>query len=120
MAKSYEELKQFIAKGRGYKIGSRTIKNNTEVIDRGDHIAVRLHRTDVVKVYPDGTYQLYAGGWHTVTTKQRINEFSPANVYQQDWCWYVNNNDTLFEEGIRVDSRGKVIDDRTILHLQEG
>lgn len=107
MAKSYEDLKAFLSKGRNKT--QRTIANNTLCYDRGDHIAIRLHCTDVVKVYPDGTYVLNSGGWQTVTTKQRINTFSPANVYQKDWTWYLWPGDTLFEDGIRVNSSGKVV-----------
>lgn len=43
-------------------------------------MAVRLHNTDVVTYHPDGTATLYTGGWMTVTTKDRINAWSPARV----------------------------------------
>jgi hypothetical protein len=117
MAKSYSDLKAFIAKGRNKT--ERRIANNTLVIDKGTHVAIRLHNTDIVEVYPDGTYVLDSGGWHTVTTKQRINTFAPVNLYQKDWTWYLWPGDTLFEDGIRVNSSGKVLDGRTILHLKE-
>jgi hypothetical protein len=107
MAKSYEYWKEFIAKGRNKH--SRKVANNTDVIDRGDHVAIRLHNTDVVEVYPDGTYVLDSGGWHTVTTKQRINEYSPANVYQKDWNWYLWPGDKEFSDNMRVDSTGKPV-----------
>ena len=62
---------------------SRRIAHNTYVERRpsGD-IAVRLHRTDVVTYAHDapGVLYLRADGWVTVTTADRMNEFTPDGV----------------------------------------
>jgi len=60
---------------------SRKVANNTYLERRpeGD-IAVRLHATDVVTFHPDGTATLNSGGWLTVTTKSRINDYLPGGI----------------------------------------
>jgi len=69
----------------------RNIANNTTLVRRGDSIAVRLHSTDVVTYFKDGTIGLHSGGYQTVTTKDRMKRFTPdgVTVYQQDYVWYV-------------------------------
>ena len=54
---------------------SRPIENNTRIEQRGEDYAVRLHETDVVTFHMDGSVTLDSGGWLTVTTKARMNEF---------------------------------------------
>ena len=69
----------------------RKITNNTWLERRGpDEIAVRLHATDVVTYYADGSIRLNTGGWFTVTTKARINEFSPFSVSSNRGEWNVS------------------------------
>lgn len=91
----------------------KKIANNTylERLPSGS-IGVKLHATYVVVIHADGTYTLNSGGWRTVTTKSRINQFSPAYVYQDDGEWYVNDggfgNRVAFEDGMRVRPGGVV------------
>jgi hypothetical protein len=68
----------------------RKVANNTWLERRpnGD-IGVRLHETDVVTYSPDGSITLDTGGWFTVTTKARINEFTPFVVGSNRGEWYV-------------------------------
>jgi hypothetical protein len=42
---------------------------------------IRLYSTVVVKIWPGDIYQVFMGGWNTVTTKDRIATFSPIHVY---------------------------------------
>lgn len=87
---------------------SRKVDNNTYmVINDDDSIGIRLHDTQVVVFYP--TYaQLFTGGWHTPTTKDRINNFAPCNVSQKNNIWYIEDS-ILFYEGIKVDYSGQVM-----------
>lgn len=74
-----------------------------------DTFGVRLHNTYVVEIHRDGTYTLDSGGWYTVTTKDRINRYSPARVYQRNFGWYfaqAGDGRVEFENGIRVDASG--------------
>ncbi len=105
MALTYTNAVALLARGRN---GQKKLGNNT-VLHRIDDntLAVRLHRTDVVKLHSDGTYTLDSGGWRTVTTKARINEYSPARLYQSNNIWYVG--DAVYHDGIKVDASGKPI-----------
>lgn len=88
----------------------RKLANNTYVRRLPDDtIAIRLHDTDIVIVHPDDTFMLDSGGWRTYTTKDRINKFSPARVYQERNHWYVWPGPTPFFDGIIVDMMGKPI-----------
>jgi hypothetical protein len=56
----------------------RKLQNNT-YLERRDNgaIAVRLHATDVLSFFKDGSIQICTGGWHTITTVDRINSYIP-------------------------------------------
>jgi hypothetical protein len=60
-----------------------------------------LHGTNVVVIYPDDTVMLNSGGWHTHTTKKRINQYSPVQVYQKNYEWYLKDG-TPFEDRMVV------------------
>lgn len=89
--KTYQELDEFISKGRHPRDG-RTLQNNTQAVRlSGGAIAVRLHSTDVLTFNQDGTVVLDSGGWLTYTTKDRINTYLPRDwsLYQERGSWYV-------------------------------
>lgn len=83
----------------------RKVGNNTyaEILN-DDTVAIKLHNTYVVKIHADGTYTLNSGGWQTVTTKDRINQYSPVRVYQEKYQWFVtiNNKPYPFIDGMVV------------------
>jgi hypothetical protein len=57
----------------------RKLANNTHLVRRDtDEIAVRLHATDVLTFFADGRIRVNTGGYHTVTTVDRINAFLPG------------------------------------------
>lgn len=76
-SRKYAELD---AKLTGRCSQSRKVANNTYLERRGNDIAVRLHATDVVTFHADGTATLDSGGWLTVTTKARMNEYLPGGI----------------------------------------
>jgi hypothetical protein len=79
---------------------SRKVENNTYLHQLEDgSIGVKLHETDVVIYRQDGTIQLNTGGWETVTTKARLNDYSPVGIYQKKRVWFV----TRFENGQHVE-----------------
>lgn len=84
--------------------GFRRLHRNTTLERRGDAFAICLHQTDVVTIRSDGTYVLRNGGWQTTTTKRRINQYSPARIYQKDFVWYVATaeGEVEFTEGMEV------------------
>ena len=78
----------------GRNQASRKIGNNTYAERRGECIAVRLHATDILTFSPDGSVRYDSGGWQTVTTKARMNEFGPAGVSisQHQGLWTVHSD----------------------------
>ena len=84
----YSEAKSLLETAKN-KLNGKPIANNTRLYERGDSIAVRLHNTDVVTIHPNNTWTLRSGGWRSVTTKERINRFSPARVCSVDGEWKV-------------------------------
>lgn len=105
---SYEEARETL-KGRD----SRTIANNTTLADLGDCIGLRLHSTYVVRFFQDGRISLHTGGWHTVTTKDRLNRVARAHgwsVYAKDRVWYIRRQrgaEYEFEDGFIIPARPK-------------
>jgi len=89
------------------KDAGKPIGNNTRLMKRGNDFAIRLHETDVVTIHENDTYTLKTDGWYTVTTKDRINRYSPAHVAQMNWLWYCNG--VRFYEGMTLDKHGHVV-----------
>lgn len=88
--------------------GQKKVANNTWLIRIGEYcIGLKLHNTFVVNYYPRFC-TLHTGGWKTHTTKDRLNDFSPANIYQLDGEWYLSHITEEerwheeFVEGMRV------------------
>jgi hypothetical protein len=77
---------------------TRKVGNNTYAYIQADgSVAIELHGTNVVVIYPDDSVMLNSGGWRTVTTKKRINQYSPVKVYQKNHEWYLQDG-TEFED----------------------
>ena len=87
---------------------SRKLANNTYLVRRGGKIAVQLHATDVVTFHPDGAFTLTTGGYDTMTTRDRLNNYSPAQVYRLkgDTFASVNGKSYRFHDGITFGPRG--------------
>ncbi len=100
---TYTEAREAL-KGRA----SRTIANNTFLARDGEDIALYLHRTPVVTFKADGSIVLNTGGWHTVTTKDRLNRVARAhgwNLYADKRVWYVAHRSGAkfeFEDGFTI------------------
>ena len=87
-------------------------KGNTTVTEDDNWVTVTLHSTAVVLLdRTNNIVYLTSGGWHTVTTKQRINQASREynlglHVYQKNWDWYVAlpGGDTVdFTDNMAID-----------------
>ena len=95
---------------------SRKMGNNT-YLQRRDYakseayaIALLYHSTDVVTWHSDGRIELFSGGWHTFTTKERINWYLPGVLYQKRGQWIVTHGGTeyLFADGMTLYPDGRV------------
>jgi hypothetical protein len=108
LVKSFAEAEEYLSKGRNKN--DRPLENNTRLIRHNNgEIAVRLHNTDVVIYNQRGRIRLNSGGWRTVTTKDRINRYSPVNVYSNRGVWFVNSDITEFYDGLVVDNAGSLL-----------
>lgn len=88
----------------------RKLSNNTYLCRRTDSIALQYHATDVLTWNSDGSVTLDSGGWLTLTTKQRLNEFGPARVHQDKGRWYVSygGETYAYADGMTLHSDGSV------------
>jgi hypothetical protein len=94
----------------------RLANNTVRYIATDGSTRTRLHGTDIV-VQKGDVYTLSSGGWRTVTTKDRLSNFSPAHVYASKGAWYVytpghtNGQPPVpFFDGMRVDGDGNTLD----------
>lgn len=105
--KTANEWREYIDAGRS-KI-YRKIAGNTTVRKIDDGVAIKLHETDIVTILDNGRTILNTGGWQTVTTKERINRYTKARIYQRASVWYISDktgNDSLFYDGMRISANG--------------
>ena len=63
-----------------------------------DTIVVTYHGTPVVYQRRDGTFILDGSAYRSVTTKERMNAFSPARISQVEGEWY--NHGQLLHYGL--------------------
>jgi hypothetical protein len=73
-------------------LSSKKVANNTRLTEyiNGDKV-LRLHNTDIIK-WQAGRIVLNSGGWKTITTKSRFNQFlgdSGFKVYQEKNVWWI-------------------------------
>lgn len=95
---SYADAAAFMAAHRDRRTDTAKLAHNTVVrVVEGNKIgedgyAIRLHSTDIVTFYKDGSVKLDSGGWQTVTTKARMNEIlQPMGITidQKKSVWYL-------------------------------
>lgn len=79
-------------------------KTATTVATHDGFTRVTYHST-VVVTFNDAQFSLNSGGWHTATTKTRMNQASHQfglgyTVFQRDGHWFVNyrGQDTPFTD----------------------
>lgn len=70
-------------------------------------IYVLFHRTRIVTFNESGIMFYHSGGFRTVTTKERINRYLPAehSLYQRKHVWRVKGPDGIehdFQDGMMV------------------
>jgi len=102
---------------------SRKVGNNTYLVRHsgvpGDSIHLKLHDTYIVTWYADGHVELNSGGWRTVTTKARLNEYLEGgySISQVKGQWYlsryrgngVHEDVCMFEDGVTIAEDGETV-----------
>lgn len=89
---------------------SRKVANNTvEIYYEDGSRAIRLHDTDIVTF--DGNKIIFdSGGWRTNTTKERMTQFSPFFMRQEDGVWYINGH--YYYDRITLDHQGNLLSEK--------
>jgi len=89
----------------------RKLANNTYAERReSGAIAIRLHNTDILTFNQDGSIVATTGGWKTVTTKARLNEYLSCRISQERGKWSVHHNGKTveFADGITFHADGSI------------
>jgi hypothetical protein len=113
---------------------SRKVGNNTYLIRNSrvpwDSIHLKLHNTYIITWYADGRTELNSGGWRTVTTKARMNEYLEGyGISQVRGQWYVGHinpnthgewiEDCLYDDGIVFNPDGTITGGEPIAKVRE-
>lgn len=113
---TYEDALNILNNGKTAKSRiTRKIAPNTFLVTLGDALGVQLHDTIIVKLFANGEVRLNSGGWQTVTTKQRINRFSPFRIKQVKGLWSVwsrgegNTFVGLYRDFMHLNHKGQVL-----------
>lgn len=90
-------------------LSSKLVKNNTRLtIYKNGDITVKLHSTDIIK-HIGNKIILNSGGWDTMTTRARFNQFLPDNIRiaRIKGITYVIKDDVKieFKDGIELKAR---------------
>jgi hypothetical protein len=78
-------------------------------------IAVRYQRTDVVTYREDGSIVLNSDGYHTLTTRQRINEYAPIKTWSERGVMFIGQGypwrqpGSPYVDGIVISADGSLI-----------
>lgn len=116
---NYGQAKAELARSRS---GTRVLHRNlrTTLREENGAIIMRLVDTDIITWHPDGRIVLNTGGWHTVTTKRRMNYYiDDAVIYQEKNVWYLAprtapgkaynwDHPIFFAEGITLHADGTI------------
>lgn len=90
---NYASAVELLGQRPSKKVGPNTYLH--WVSDRQISVAILFHSTDIIKFYPNGDTELNSGGWHTVTTKARMNKFLEEwSIRQEHWVWFVSRTST--------------------------
>jgi hypothetical protein len=105
MKLTYANCQEILAKR-----DSKKLANNTYLYRSDNVFRVKLHNTDVITIHDDNTQTLQSGGYLTKTTKDRLNSFSFASIFQKRGLWFFNNSEAAFYDGVKVNMFGEIVE----------
>lgn len=111
---TYERAKSLFDTARNPDAGKPLGERGTILRKEKNDYVVSYHGTPVVTIHPDGTYTLRVDGWHTLTTRKRINDYSPARVCAKRGVTYIRvgadwDNVVPMPDGAKVRQDGTLI-----------
>jgi hypothetical protein len=109
----YHAIAQKINEARGSKV---KLANETYArFLSGNKIVISLFGNDIIKITPDGVYELNNCDYPTNTTHQRFSSMTPVIVKMVKGEPVVDSADGTvpFFNGIKVDAAGRVLNGKT-------
>ncbi len=107
--RSYEEAAATLGTRFFKYVGYNTELRNRNAYFEAPTIALTLHGTIIV-AYQENTWSLYAGGYFTQTTKNRMSQALPVGIrlWSKEGRWYVGYEDVChtFAEGMKITKVG--------------
>jgi len=112
----YVHFKGLLETPTAKRYGYRKLMRNT-YLEWGpdDTVFVRFHSTNIMRFWPDGKVRLDSGGWQTLTTRGRMNEFLPSGwrICQDRGVWYLRCpfgrvQEWGFQDGLIIGADGDV------------
>jgi len=112
---SYQDVKNKLYRGHR-RIANNTYLTLSDEETPVEYIDMRLHGNLIARFFPD-QLNLYSAGWHTRTTKDRLNlalrlAGIVGKVSQKDWTWFLDipcpSNSYGFHDGMGIDYAGEV------------
>lgn len=91
----YKMWMGWLAKAKDAKKGRPDGKNG-RITQHGTNIHFVYHKTTIAILAPSGEICLAAGGYHTVTTKKRINKIIEPlgyRIIQRNYTWFIKRID---------------------------
>lgn len=85
-----ESKSEILSDVSGDVLESRIVANNTVEYEIGSERRIRLHHTDIITYRTNGDVVLNSGGWQTVTTKDRFNQFG-FRIYLEKGQWFIDD-----------------------------
>lgn len=101
---TYQQAEALFATAKDKERG-KPLLGNTRLYKRPGYYGIVLYKTEIVKIFPDNIFELDSGGYHTKTTKERINTYAPITLYADKGLWLFNGY--VFEDGVKIDKHGK-------------
>jgi hypothetical protein len=65
-------------------------RDNTEVVLEGTICYLKLFGNKIAALEPNGKMWVSTAGWHTKTTKERLNALPDVRIHQRNWKWFLN------------------------------
>jgi hypothetical protein len=98
---TYERCGEILGAKMMKKLADNTHLSRVFGSAHGTSYQVVLHGTPILIFREDGAVEYRTNGYRTATTKERMNRYGPAKVYQHRNMWHVDSwcGAQIFEEG---------------------
>ena len=101
---NYHEAKELLG-GRSHV----RINHNTFLHGDNNEFKIRYYATDILTFRRDGSILVDCRGFRTPSTKDRMNEYLPANkrIHSKRGVWYWQD-DNIFQDKSSIQSNGSI------------